>query len=63
MAKDLGATPAVATVLKVRKQDNRFIGDLHWSDGHVWTGWQVWRRLSDLKRNARCTFQGMIVRV
>ena len=49
--------------LEVRKDGRSFIGDLVWSDGEKWLGWQVWRRLSDLKTNARCTFDGPIVRV
>ncbi len=63
MSKKFEMTRATPTVLKVRKDGNRFVGDIHFSDGIVWLGWQDWRRLSDLKLNAECTFHGPIVRV
>ena len=49
--------------VEVRKDGNRFIGDLIWSDGDKWLGWQDWKRLSSLVQNVRCTFEGDIVRV
>ena len=49
--------------LDVRKEGNRYIGDLVWNDGKVWKAWQNWRTLKSLTENARCTFDGPIVRV
>lgn len=51
-------------VLEVRKDGDRFIGDLVWTDGTVWPAWQVFKRLYSLKANARAAgFHGPIVRV
>lgn len=63
MAKEIRERSSVPTVLKVRKDGDRFIGDLHWSDGEVWTAWQSFKSLGTLVENARCTFIGPIVRV
>ena len=49
--------------LEVRKEGNRFIGDLVISDGDMWMGWQVARTLKALTQNARAVFDGPIVRV
>lgn len=56
-------TDATPIRLEVRKDRSRFIGDLVWSDGKVWKAWQVFKTLTALKTNARCTFDGPIVRV
>ncbi len=53
-----------AKVLEVRKDGDRFIGDLKFSDGIVWPAWQVFKRLYELKANARASgFEGPIVRI
>ena len=49
--------------LEVRKDGNFFIGDLVWPDGNRWLGWQKHRTLKALKQSARCTFNGLIVRM
>ncbi len=54
---------ATAIRLEVHKDGNRFTGDLVWSDGTIWKGWQDWRTLKALTENARCTFDGPIIRV
>ena len=56
-------TTSTPVRLDVRKDGSRFIGDLIWSDGSVWSAWQVSRTLTNLKLNARATFDGEIVRV
>ena len=61
MTKDQTAVTPVR--LEVRKEGSRFIGDLVWSDGSAWMAWQSWRTLKRLVKNARCTFDGPIVRV
>ena len=59
----LGENDATPVQLEVYKSGQYFIGDLVWSDGAKWYGWQQFKRLRDLKRNARLTFDGSIVRV
>ena len=49
--------------LEVLKEGSRFIGDLIWTGGEKWLGWQSFKTLKRLKSNARCTFDGPIVRV
>ncbi len=55
--------PSRAIRVDVRKDGRLFIGDLIWSDGSKWLGWQVFKTLKALTSNARCTFDGPIVRV
>jgi len=55
--------PARAIRLEVRKDGNKFIGDLVWSNGDRWPGWQTFSTLKALKKNAEFTFHGSIVRV
>ncbi len=54
--------------LEVRLVDtvggSRFVGDLIFNDGVVWPAWQVYKRLYELKANARAAgFEGYIVRL
>lgn len=49
--------------LEVYKEGSYFIGNLIWSCGNVWMCWQKFKRLGDLKENARCFFDGPIVRI
>ena len=49
--------------VEVRKDGSKFVGDLIWSDGKRWNGWQVFRTMKALTENARATFQGPIMRV
>lgn len=50
--------------LEVRKDGDLFIGDLIWSCGITWPAWQVFKRLYQLKANARAAgFEGPIVRI
>ena len=49
--------------LEIRKDGSKYIGDLIWSDGKRWNGWQVFKTIKALTENARCTFGGPMVRV
>ena len=49
--------------LEVSRDGRFFIGDLVFSNGDVWRGWQVFKSYGALKRNARASISCPIVRV
>ena len=50
-------------VMEVRKDGNRWVGDLYFSDGVVWGYWQIAKTLTRLTDNAAATFEGHTIRV
>jgi hypothetical protein len=60
----LEVTKTFPVRLEVTKNEdgNRFYGNLVWSNGDVWYGWQSFKRMKDVIKNARCTFDGPIVK-
>jgi len=65
MTKISKTDTATAIRLDVRKDSymSRWVGDLVWSDGKVWPGWQIAHTLKSLTASARATFDGPIERV
>ena len=49
--------------LRISKQRSKWVGDLIWSDGSAWNFWQIAKTKKALIDNARCTFDGPILRV
>ena len=49
--------------LEVSKEGSKFMGTLVFSNGDRWPAWQVSRTLKRLTQNARCTFDGPIIRL
>ncbi len=63
MARTTPTINAHPVRVDIRKEGNRFIGDLIWSDDTQWVAWQTFRLLRDLKQNVRASLDISMVRV